>query len=894
MAKNTKETLFGSESGSSAQGPVECLGMKFPNDEARRAHFTEKLRERLKDPEFRKIEGFPIGEDVDIVAMSDPPYYTACPNPFITEFLSWQVNHKADKDHHSRKPFTQDLGNEKHDLLNTAHPYPGKFPYEAILRYVLHYTEPGDVVLDGFSGSGMTGVAAQMCGCPDTELRQKIEIECLKEGKPLPRWGERRIMLVDLSPIATFISANHNIPFDLQAFNKIGSQILSDLQKQIGPLYETMHINSGAKVGINFTIWSEVFRCPNCFGDVVLFEQKPGQKGMYTNGGFPCPNCCAILTERELVKNLEARFDPAINKDVLCTKKKPILINYSVDEVVYEKRLDDQDQALIGKICLGEIRKWFPTCRMMHAPESIEKWGDNWRAGTSNYSHIHHFYNPRNLNALSLLWSLAEEITDTRNRLFSKFFVEQAIWGLSLLNCYKPTSFSQVNRFMRGFSVPSHHAECSPWYILDGKLNRLVRGFAKCRWSGRSAIISTNSCTQLPIPDKSVDYIVTDPPIGSKLAYAEANFLIEAWHRVFTNYKFEVIESKIQAKKLTDYKNLMRECFREFKRVLKPGRWITVGFHISQSAVWIAIQETIIGAGFVVADIRGIEKQIGSYRQVTSFEFNQDIVISAYRPAQDFEERFKLAVGTTETVWEFVRSHLNQVLVVVQSENRIQVNVERLPYILYDRMVAFHVQRGCAVPLTPAEFHSGLRKFFPERDGMYFLPDQVKEYELKRLKLNDVEKYEFFVNDEKSAIQWVRQQIIEKPISKQELHAPFLQKAQRVWHKYEKVIELSDILEQNFIQNSDGKWYIPNLSEEIKLEILRHRQLLMVFQQYLDANDKLEIARMEALRAGFKDAWQKKSYTTIMQMAKRVPEAMIQEDQALLMYFDKASLLKGE
>ena len=52
MAKKAKETLFGSESGDSAQGPVECLGIKFPNDEARRAHFTEKLREKLKDPAF--------------------------------------------------------------------------------------------------------------------------------------------------------------------------------------------------------------------------------------------------------------------------------------------------------------------------------------------------------------------------------------------------------------------------------------------------------------------------------------------------------------------------------------------------------------------------------------------------------------------------------------------------------------------------------------------------------------------------------------------------------------------------------------------------------------------------------------------------------------------------
>lgn len=69
------------ETQNSEPQPVTCLGIEFPNDDARRAHFTEELRQKLQDPEFRKIEGFPIGEDEDILKLSDPPYYTACPNP---------------------------------------------------------------------------------------------------------------------------------------------------------------------------------------------------------------------------------------------------------------------------------------------------------------------------------------------------------------------------------------------------------------------------------------------------------------------------------------------------------------------------------------------------------------------------------------------------------------------------------------------------------------------------------------------------------------------------------------------------------------------------------------------------------------------------------------------
>lgn len=46
----------------------------------------EELRLRL--PELREAPGFPIGSDEDILRMSVPPYYTACPNPFIDDWLS--------------------------------------------------------------------------------------------------------------------------------------------------------------------------------------------------------------------------------------------------------------------------------------------------------------------------------------------------------------------------------------------------------------------------------------------------------------------------------------------------------------------------------------------------------------------------------------------------------------------------------------------------------------------------------------------------------------------------------------------------------------------------------------------------------------------------------------
>jgi hypothetical protein len=219
-----------------AKKQVECLGMTFENDEARRAYFLGKLKEKLKDPEFRKIEGFPIGTDEDILALSDPPYYTACPNPFIEDFIQcYGKPYDPKNDNYRREPFAADVSEGKNDPIYNAHSYHTKVPHKAIMRYILHYTEPGDVVFDGFGGTGMTGVAAQLCD-------SKKEVESLgykvrsdgtilgENGRAFSKIGGRRAILNDLSPAATFIACNYNTPVDVKAFEREVKRILKELE----------------------------------------------------------------------------------------------------------------------------------------------------------------------------------------------------------------------------------------------------------------------------------------------------------------------------------------------------------------------------------------------------------------------------------------------------------------------------------------------------------------------------------------------------------------------------------------------------------------------------------------------------------------------------------------
>jgi len=460
---------------------------------------------------------------------------------------------------------------------------------------------------------------------------------------------------------------------------------------------------------------------------------------------------------------------------------------------------------------------------------------------------------------------------------------------------------------------------------------------------------------------QSVDYVFTDPPFGGNLMYSELNFLWEAWPKVFTNNKPEAIENKVQGKGLPEYQRLMTECFKEYYRVLKPGRWMAVEFHNSKNSVWNSIQEVLQTAGFVIADVRTLDKKQGSFKQVTSANaVKQDLVISCYKPNGGLEERFKREAGTEEGVWDFVRTHLRQLPVAVVSgrgsrvagqddsglgtqDSRLEIVAERQNYLLFDRMVAFHVQRGVTVPLSAAEFYAGLAQRFPERDGMYFLPEQVAEYDKKRMQVKEVLQLQLFVTDEASAIQWLKQQLTRKPQTFQELHPQFLKEIGG-WQKHEKPLELSELLEQNFlrydgkgpiprqivswmrqsaelrkiidqllasgqvqeddsglstrdprlIDRAKARWYVPDPNKAGDLEKLRERALLREFEEYRESKQKrLKVFRLEAVRAGFKKAWQERDYATIIAVARKIPENVLQEDPKLLMWYDQALTRMG-
>ena len=434
--------------------------------------------------------------------------------------------------------------------------------------------------------------------------------------------------------------------------------------------------------------------------------------------------------------------------------------------------------------------------------------------------------------------------------------------------------------------IPSLHIESNPFNTITRKVKDVIKAEYQVQ---SSSLVQCGSVVKMPnIPQNSCDYIFTDPPFGDNINYSELNYLWESWLKVITNISTESIVSVKQHKKLFEYQVLMEQAFREYYRVLKPNRWITIEFHNSRNSVWNAISESIQKAGFIIADVRILNKQQSSYNQVrgATQAIKQDLVISAYKPKDSFKREFTQNAGSEDTAWAFIRQHMENLPVAVVKNERIELISERQAFLLFDRMVAYHIMNGISVPLDATDFYRGLDERFLKRDGMYFLADQVNEYDTARIE-NDVEEiqFELFVTNEKSAISWLYQQLGTAKQTYAEIQPKFMQEIKTV-DKFEAMPELSVLLEENFLQNEEGKWYIPDVTKEADVAKLREKKLYKEFEGYLATKGKLKLFRAEAVRAGFAKLWADKNYKLIVETAERLPESIIQEDDKLLMYYD--------
>jgi len=808
----------------------------------------EKIREDLEN--MRDIEGFPIGDVEDILELSDPPYYTAYPNPYIKDFIEYYgtpYDEESD-DYDISEPYVDDVSEGKNDPIYGLHSYHTKVPPKAIMKYIEHYTKKEDIVFDGFCGSGMTGIACQNL--------------------------KRNAILTDIAPIASFISYNYNHSINAdKSYNKI-KNIYNIVKNDYGWVYKTKH---QSKEGIiNYVVWSDVYICPSCNAKFDFYSAGVDEENHKVLKEYSCPFCKIKLTNRTVIKDyIEYEDNWKKFRDVHSV---PVLIDYTFNKKKFRKVPDENDLELIKKIQKLNIPFWNPINPIPNG------YNTNQPKESHGIKYMNQFYTKRNYLILSAIFNkiINEKDKILRFLFFSFMHNNTNRRNRFIVDKYRPKG-SPAGPLSNTLYFPNLQTEMN---IFNSFL-RAINKFNKVKniWTKKNQLISNQSSTNLlNIPSNSVDYIFVDPPFGQNIMYSEMNLIWESWLRIFTNNKSEAIINPVQNKFLYEYEELMTKCFNEFFRILKPNRWMSVEFHNSKMEVWKSIQNSLIASGFVIAQVAILDKKHGTiYQDRKINSVKNDLVISTYKPASSFTSSFLRKHGKNMEK-KFIKTHLAKL--------PIKNNSERTQQMLYSKLIAQYIYNGFEVKMDATDFYKLLEDNFIEINGFWFNENQIATYEKQRNLLEKINENEFNqkilgIYDEKSAIIWLSQ-FLSKPKDYDEIFVEF---SKNLMTSIDKIPELKIILDDNVILD-DGKYRLPSSIEKQEKGEIRKKRLLKEYNEILEniqkSKNKIKELRKEALLYGLMKLYNEKDIDTIKLIADRIDRKIIDSDEDISTIIDWA------
>jgi len=459
---------------------------------------------------------------------------------------------------------------QRNTAFYNAHSYHTKVPPEAIMPFVDHYSRPGDVILDPFCGSGMTGVAALL--------------------------SNRKAILSDLSVAATHLAFNHTRPCDPEQLVAAFDALASELQDEFRQLYAC---ESGDSPGyVYYTLWSRDAVCQHCEHPFPLWDCIDRKTGRMPST-LTCPRCKRTMRKHSL------RYDG----------NRPVLLNYKDAQGNRRERPPTvRESAQLQHQQVPE-ELWFPHVEVEQSREMYIRSALHLQGIRT----VADFYTPRNLHALSRLWERIQDVSEVRIRSALAFAFTNTAWHGTRMRRFNARG---GQRPLTGtLYIPQLSSEVNVLEVMRNKVRQLrsyYQGLGERK--GPLPAIQLGSATKLSaIPDNSIDYVFTDPPFGSNIFYADCNLIWESWLGGLTRMEEEAVVNRSRdvsrgGKTIADYEVLMRQSLEEINRVLKPGAWATLVFHNTNPDVWRALQNAAEGAGFRIDEATSLNRRQQSHK----------------------------------------------------------------------------------------------------------------------------------------------------------------------------------------------------------------------------------------------------------------------------------------
>lgn len=654
------------------------------------------------------------------------------PNFSVSEFISkYGKTFRSETDNYEVGPFQKSFDHaSKTSKIYNMHTYWVKQDPYIVKQFIEHYTEMGDIVIDAFSGTGMTGVAAILC--------------------------DRNALLVDISPVCIHMSSNYTTTVDSQVLEEHYKKLLADMEPELINLYRTKCHNCGnSEAQIANTILSDVYRCPRCSQDNLFAgngrwdHMKKGEKIEQ----IKCHSCDYQFKKNNAdfvrVEPIELRIDCPVCKAKGEEKARAlsvedwrsyIQIEGGPTKVIHEGSDDwegydfvpvDKYTDEIGTNALRQLLKesglryilprdipyWYPKDAKFFGQEPKR----NFKRGIT---HPFQMFSRRNLIALSTLWHYANQINDLPVKEKFRFVFTSQVFGSSRQSKWLANEAGIGAIRMNTLYIPAIIRELNVLNFFKNKYVRLVTGIKEIK--GKTQVLCTRgSALNLEsVTDNSIDYAFYDPPYGANINYSELNMMWEAWLGQYTDQSKEIIENKAQNKSRNDYEEMMTLALKETYRVLKPGRWLSLVYSYTDPSMYRSVQLMASRAGFVQeGEVLHIGSSTKTKSQLDSDKTQQRYLVINFRKPMKIQQSSD--VDKTNIEYEVI-SVIQNFLVEHGGHNRDRI---------YDEVIK---RLFSTVQIEKFDLDNILKNFFRKVGEKWFAPGTLLTQQSKATKRGQI------------------------------------------------------------------------------------------------------------------------------------------------------------
>lgn len=487
---------------------------------------------------------------------------------------------------------------KRSDAIYNAHAYLTKVPVSAIEPFIEAFSAPGDVVLDMYAGSGMTGVAAATLG--------------------------RRAELRDISALGRHIGSNYVNLVEPDALRTAANAALERAQRRLAGVYSTACAQCDCDARLSRTVWSYVYECRGCGSELNYYETYRAAE--WRKSKMSCVACSARFVTRGARRLAEV---PVLDTVACGCSARLAEQAHAPPRLSIDLAEFDYPSAEIGQ----ERQMYQASALARHSLQTTAS-----------------FFSARNLAALTVLREeiLATTAEEVRHKLM---FIFTAILTRASKR-YQWHPKRPLNAANQNYYIAPVFYEWNVFDLFARKVEAASRADALIREKMVQAGIDAlppvhyrlGSADALDLENESVDYAFTDPPFGSNIFYSDMTLFQEAWLGTFTDHEAEAVVDRSRSNGASErsaqrYERLITDSLKEAHRVLKPNGYLSLVFSNSSGRMWALVQRAIDASGFLLEHVAVLSKGQRSVKGLASGFENVVVVdlIMSMRKAEPLE-----------------------------------------------------------------------------------------------------------------------------------------------------------------------------------------------------------------------------------------------------------------